>query len=348
MILAIKVRYLLFLGLLGMAVGVLAAGQAAPANATVDPVMPKDPIAAMLLAARVNGLGSPDMKPWHLKANYQTFDADGRLKDQGVFEEWWAGPEKWKVSYTSAGFNQVEYRNGEKDMVTGDAGWVPLPDSMVERYLIHPLPPGSVIKKEKYVAIDEKICKATLGCLRPLTSLNFTVCLSMELPGIRVEKYRGGLNVLFNKVVQLNGHYAAEQIQVGNSDLPIVSADVTALEGLSRIEDAEFVPPASARPVPVRSGEAGVIGGHWLSESRPEYPMMARKANIDGTVMLSAVITKAGTTDDIRVISGPRILQDAAIEAVKTWRCTPYLLDKKPVAIQVQVNVTFQHLGKLR
>ncbi len=49
------------------------------------------------------------MKPWHLIATYQTFDDQGKPKDHGNFEEWWAGPDRYKLSYVSSGFNQVEF-----------------------------------------------------------------------------------------------------------------------------------------------------------------------------------------------------------------------------------------------
>src|SRR5690242_3131518 len=81
-------------------------------------VMPKDPTALMLLAARVNGLAGADRKPWHLKADYQTYDANGKPEDKGTLEEWWAGPKKYKVSYLSNGFSQTEYRNGKDGLIT--------------------------------------------------------------------------------------------------------------------------------------------------------------------------------------------------------------------------------------
>jgi len=65
-----------------------------PTPAGSAPVMPADPTELMRWAARVNGLDSASMKPWHLKATYQISDDEGKNKDQGTFEEWWAGPEK--------------------------------------------------------------------------------------------------------------------------------------------------------------------------------------------------------------------------------------------------------------
>ena len=57
--------------------------------------------------------------------------------------------------------------------------------------------------------------------------------------------------------------------------------------------------------------------------------------------MLQATISKAGTIENLRVLSGPPMLQQAAMEAVKTWRYRPYLLNGEPVEVETQVNVIF-------
>ena len=312
--------------------------------------MPKDPNAAMQLAARVNGLASADMKPWHLKANYQTFDADGKPKDQGVFEEWWAGSEKWKVSFASPGFNQAHYRDGDSQWVTGDEGDLPARESMLRLYLDYPLPPGDLVAKEKFVSSNEKVGKVNLGCIKPaekpvferLTAEFPTVCLAKEIPAIRVEFYRDGAMVLFNKIAELNGRYIPEQIEIANSDLAIVKADVETLEGLSKIDDAEFARPVSARSLTPQVG-GKVTAGDWVGGFRPEYPSMAKAANIDGTVVLWATITKTGMVSDVEVISGPQLLQRPALDAVKTWRYQPYMRNGQPVELRRRIDVVYRH-----
>src|SRR5690242_15049540 len=114
-------------------------GTAAVAAAASVPAIPKDPKDLMLLAAKVNWLSSMGNRSWYVSADFQTFDADGKPKDKGTFEEWWAGPEKYKFSYTSSGLNQVLYRLGGKIMVTGDTGLAPLQEHMVAAYLFNPL-----------------------------------------------------------------------------------------------------------------------------------------------------------------------------------------------------------------
>jgi TonB family protein len=78
-----------------------------------------------------------------------------------------------------------------------------------------------------------------------------------------------------------------------------------------------------------------------LEKNPPVYPPIAKAAHVSGTVVLQATISKAGTIENLRVVSGPPLLQQAALEAVKTWRYRPYLLLGKPVEVETTVNVIF-------
>jgi protein TonB len=71
------------------------------------------------------------------------------------------------------------------------------------------------------------------------------------------------------------------------------------------------------------------------------YPPIAKAARVQGTVVLQAMISKQGTIQDLRVVSGPAMLQGAAMDAVKTWRYRPYLLNNEPVEVETTINVIF-------
>jgi len=55
----------------------------------------------------------------------------------------------------------------------------------------------------------------------------------------------------------------------------------------------------------------------------PEYPALARRMNIHGTVKLGLVVTANGTLKETRVIGGNPILVNAAMDAVKKWKFEP-------------------------
>jgi protein TonB len=85
----------------------------------------------------------------------------------------------------------------------------------------------------------------------------------------------------------------------------------------------------------------GVAQGMLLNKTAPSYPPIAKAARVSGTVVLQAMISKTGTIENLRVISGPAMLQQAALEAVKSWRYRPYLLNGDPVEVETTVNVVF-------
>jgi len=84
-----------------------------------------------------------------------------------------------------------------------------------------------------------------------------------------------------------------------------------------------------------------VIAGNILVKTRPEYPAVAKAARIQGIVVLQAVISKDGTIESLQVLEGPPLLQQAALDAVKTWKYRPYLLNGKAVAVGTTINVVF-------
>jgi protein TonB len=81
--------------------------------------------------------------------------------------------------------------------------------------------------------------------------------------------------------------------------------------------------------------------GRLILKTMPVYPAIAKATGTSGTVMLAAIISKSGTIENLRVISGPMMLQQAARDAVSTWRYRPYLLDGQPVEVETTVSVIF-------
>ena len=73
----------------------------------------------------------------------------------------------------------------------------------------------------------------------------------------------------------------------------------------------------------------------------PTYPPLAREARVQGEVVLDVAISKEGTIEGLRTLTGHPMLIPAAIDAVKRWRYKPYLLNGEPVPVQTQVTVNF-------
>jgi TonB family protein len=86
---------------------------------------------------------------------------------------------------------------------------------------------------------------------------------------------------------------------------------------------------------------SGVMQSNRIGGENPTYPAIAKAARIQGTVVLQATISKSGAIENLRVVSGPPMLQMAAMEAVRGWRYKPYLLNGEPIEVETQVNVVF-------
>jgi TonB family protein len=56
---------------------------------------------------------------------------------------------------------------------------------------------------------------------------------------------------------------------------------------------------------------------------QPEYPDLARRMNITGSVKIQVVVLPNGTVKDARVVGGHPVLATAALEAAKKWRFEP-------------------------
>lgn len=73
----------------------------------------------------------------------------------------------------------------------------------------------------------------------------------------------------------------------------------------------------------------------------PDYPLLARQMKVQGAVSLQALISRDGTIQELRILSGPEILAAAAREAVKQWHFKPYLQSGQPVETQARITVNF-------
>lgn len=86
---------------------------------------------------------------------------------------------------------------------------------------------------------------------------------------------------------------------------------------------------------------SGLAEGLVVSKVIPQYPPEAKKAGIQGTVVLLIKIGKDGHPHDIQFVSGVPQLADAAIEAVKQWQYKPYLLNGQPTEVETAVQLNF-------
>ena len=96
-------------------------------------------------------------------------------------------------------------------------------------------------------------------------------------------------------------------------------------------------------------GQAGLLQvapevaeGSLLHRVEPDYPEQARQQQIQGPVVLDVRTRRDGTIQELKLLSGQRLLADAAIAAVKQWRFRPHLVKGEPVEMQTTVTLNFK------
>ena len=78
-----------------------------------------------------------------------------------------------------------------------------------------------------------------------------------------------------------------------------------------------------------------------ISKVQPVYPPEAKKAGIQGKVILQAVIGKDGHVENLKVVSGPNELQQSAMDAVRHWVYKPYLVSGNAVEVTTKITVFY-------
>ena len=82
-----------------------------------------------------------------------------------------------------------------------------------------------------------------------------------------------------------------------------------------------------------------------VTQVHPVYPVEAKKARVQGAVVLEVIIGKEGVPENIRIQTGPPALQKSALDAVHQWRWQPYLLNGDPVEVETTITVTYALAG---
>jgi TonB family protein len=101
-------------------------------------------------------------------------------------------------------------------------------------------------------------------------------------------------------------------------------------------------PSATDSPPDSVNVSSGISQGLLIRQVAPVYPEAARIAGIEGSVLLQVLIDKEGRVADVKLLSGPKELADAAIGAVQQWRYRPYLFKGQPVKVRTQILVKFR------
>jgi len=98
-------------------------------------------------------------------------------------------------------------------------------------------------------------------------------------------------------------------------------------------------PAAPAAPLPV-GGD--VQQAKLVNSVPPVYPALAKNQHISGNVLIDALIDANGKVTTMKVVSGPTLLHQAAMDSLRQWKYRPAMLDGKPVSMHLTVTIQFR------
>jgi len=160
--------------------------------------------------------------------------------------------------------------------------------------------------------------------------------------------------VTVEALVQVNGGVKVSRILKGlGSGLDEVARSTVAewtitpatrnglpVEVVSQIDVAFSLRSANAIPIGPGMTAPGV-----LRRVDPQYTDEARKAGLNGTAVLQAVIRTDGTVDILRIVRGqPLGLTENAIDALKQWKFSPGAKNGQDVDVVVNIEINFNLL----
>jgi TonB family protein len=131
------------------------------------------------------------------------------------------------------------------------------------------------------------------------------------------------------------------QAPASNSTAPVVKTSAPVNDKPAESKPVEEVANKPVVKPLLRPVSGGVLNGKALSLPKPAYPTAARSARLTGVVVVEVVIDVSGKVISAKAVSGPVLLQQAAVAAAYQAKFSPTILSDQPVKVVGTINYNF-------
>ncbi|MEO7030295.1 MAG: energy transducer TonB [Acidobacteriaceae bacterium] len=299
--------------------------------------------------AKATSLVREGVKPWHLRMSFQLNDLDGKPKESGTIEEWWASSKSHRLVIASPSYNLTEPSTTVEPEITSRERY--LVRKLIDQ-VVDPIPHYGAFENLKVTEAKRKFGKVELSCLSVsgtavagklvLSQAGQQFCVDPGTTALRIVVDSGSASsgVVRNKMAKFRDIELGLDNTLSYGGKAAITGHIDVLESFSP-DKATIQSVSSAEPEPATI--PGIVtAGRAVKKNQPEYPEAARRAHISGSVVLCAIISKQGTIRSLYVVASPdRSLSQSAMDAVKTWVYVPYLLNGNPTEVDTTVIVNF-------
>lgn len=300
-------------------------------------------------AVKVNGLSGADLKPWHMKAEFQMLSGAADKPKSGTLEVWFQSPYQWRRTYAGAEdyWNGTEWRTSKAERITSNPHhnqfnreWMNL---RVGRPLIDPLYQVGNIRPDQELKVERLAANGTtLNC----TSLSHPseeeygkkpewivpmMCFDSDLH-LRLVHSEETI-VQFEDIQLFQGRAIARDTKIVYEGRLSAEMKITQLETVPAIDDSILRPaaPFEEQPYEIEPSDPQPESVYEVGTTIPFVPGTSQPFR--GVLMVPVIIRKDGT---VKVTGGVgpgrgQALFDAVVIAVGKWKYKPYLVDGAPV-----------------
>lgn len=328
---------------------------ALPGLALAAPAMPAQPLALLQLGALRNGLNAPGLHPWHIQISYQTYKLNGHPKATGTFQEWWAAPNRYHLSFDRKGYHLQAWVTPRGSFAVGNPS-LPMPERLVYHWIVAPIPQHPdltgtrlryrirLIGASQFPCVQIYSRKPTPGNLPPRYP---TYCFESRHPMLRVVDTHVSEIVTITAVGELRGQYLPQRLYATLDAVPILRATLQQGESYRRIDPSRFIPPAKAKPTSPPSTAilyltAQEAATHLIPAStHTQAAQILRESQVNAP--LAVTITPSGRIRNLYILThtDPELIP-AIYQAVTQWRYRPFLLHGVAVPVRTQIILDYR------
>jgi protein TonB len=100
-------------------------------------------------------------------------------------------------------------------------------------------------------------------------------------------------------------------------------------------------PPPPPTPAAINRITEAVAKPNLVASAPPAYPPLARAARVEGAVVLQVEVSIEGRVQNVSLVSGNALLNEAAIQAVRQWTYKPFVLNGQAIPVTTTATVNF-------
>lgn len=257
----------------------------------------------------------------------------------GAYAEIWMAPDKWRREIAFPGFRQLEVGDADSKWMTRDLDFRPrvvyLAAMAVETF-IQPQMDGETVKSVR----RKKIKGVEMQCVDvDKKGETYPHGLCFDSSGVLVYEVYGQERFEYADFSALGGKFFPKSIRVFERDSKVLEINADALTNLADTRPELFQHETTAR----RMASCERWHASPSTKVAPQYPISARSAHQQGTVILYLLLSGQGVVEKTFLLqSAGSALDQSAIEAVKRWVYSPTGCGSVPLETEMEASVNYE------